>query len=879
VSGSFTTTASGRRILRDALEEAVRLLRADGGMVYVAAAATGATPARDGGLRLLIDTGLDASTVLAQVRTLRLRAGSGLFGMAVTTGTVQSTGDYLVDARFRHSASTDEVVHDVGLRSLVAAPLRIDRDIVGALGVFSTRADAYGPAQQALVRSLAEHAAVHIRSTELIRELGAARRQLSRRSRVERTLREITAELAALRDPASVLQRTVDAAASLLRADGARIDLSDDRSGALLWGYDAHTGARPALGPIDGDSAEFDPDEGITGRAARLGRPVWTGDYLTDPRFVHREALDAFARGNGIRSAMAAPIAAETGVLGTLTVYTGRPDAYDKADAELLTALSDQASLAITNAHRIEALTRSRSELAERAELERGLREITAGITAERDVDAVLHRIAVEASRLTGNDRVFINLLNDPGSPTAWTWYSPTETGTDPWDPFDAMSLQEGVTGRAITDRRTFISGGYLEDDRFVHRPGPDAYMRDEGLRSVIAVPIFDGDTPLGALWAESTEPDAFDVDDAERLEVLARQAGIAMANARLLDRLRASEAQVRVSEARFRYLVNASPDVVWEVETSAVFTFVSDAVERMTGRPASDVVGRPMSEVITPETLPAALTQFRQMMDDPRGVSEARFSLIHRDGHAVPIENFATGVFREGQLVGGHGSGRDLSERDRLERDLGRQAAELASSAERAHLARELHDSVTQALFAMTLVSRSIELQLPRDPGAARARFAELRDLQREALAEMRSLIFELRPGSIERDGLEQALRTHAAAVESRVGLAIRLEVDLDERLPLEAEETLYRVSQEALHNIVRHAGARLAQVRVERLGNVARLTVRDDGHGFDAAAIPEGHLGVAGMRARAERVGGRFALASAPGEGTTVTVELPLA
>ena len=158
-------------------------------------------------------------------------------------------------------------------------------------------------------------------------------------------------------------------------------------------------------------------------------------------------------------------------------------------------------------------------------------------------------------------------------------------------------------------------------------------------------------------------------------------------------------------------------------------------------------------------------------------------------------------------QLVGGHGAARDLSERSRLERDLRRQAAELASSTERAHLARELHDSVTQALFAMTLVTRSIELLLPRDREAALEKFEELRQLQREALTEMRSLLFELRPASLERDGLVQALRTHVAALESRIGLSILLEADLPDRLPLDVEEALYRVAQEALHNVVKHA------------------------------------------------------------------------
>lgn len=878
--GPFASSASGRRILRDALDEAVRLLRAQGGMVYLPVGPAG--PGRQVGhgsdLRLVVDAGLDASPGLQQVRTVRLKVGHGLFGMAVSDGVVQVTGDYLVDTRFTHAEASDAVVRDVGIHSMVAAPLRVHDEVVGALGVFSTRPDAFGPAQQALIRALAEHAAGTIRSTVLIRELGAARRQLNRRIAIEKTLREITGELAALRDPATVLQRTVDASARLLNADGARIDLANADTGVLSWGFDASTGQAPALGPIPGDHEESTPDEGITGRASRLGRTIWTGDYLADPQFLHREALDAFARRNGIRSAMAAPIRGEAAILGTLTVYTSRADDYDVADAELLSSLADQASLAITNARRIEALTRSRSELSARADLERGLRQITAVISAERDPAEVLRLIAREGSRLTGCLRVFITVLDDPDAPTGWTRHSPLIPEAGEWVPLDAIAPGEGVIGRAVAEGLPFASGDYLADDAFVHRAAADEYMRSHGLHSVIAAPIFDGDRTIGALMAEAPEKDAFDADDLERLGVLARQAGIALSNALLLDRLRQSEAERRRSEARFRYLVHASPDVVWEVDREGVFTFVSDAIERMTGRPAADVMGLPMTEVITPDTLEAAREQLERLRVEPHSVVEARFALIHRGGHAVPIENFATGVVRDGELVGGHGSGRDLTERDRLEKDLARQASELASSTERAHLARELHDSVTQALFAMTLVSRSIELLLPRDPAAARAKFGELRELQREALAEMRSLIFELRPGSIERDGLSQALKTHATAVESRVGLPIRLEVDLEERLPLNVEETLYRIAQEALHNIVRHAGAKLAELRLERMPGWARLVVRDDGRGFDAAGIPEGHLGVAGMRTRAERMGGRFSLASAPGEGTTVTVELPV-
>jgi signal transduction histidine kinase len=218
------------------------------------------------------------------------------------------------------------------------------------------------------------------------------------------------------------------------------------------------------------------------------------------------------------------------------------------------------------------------------------------------------------------------------------------------------------------------------------------------------------------------------------------------------------------------------------------------------------------------------------------------------------------------------------VSDRDRLERDLRRQAGELAAGEERAHLARELHDSVTQALFSMTLVSRSVELLLDRDVESARAQMTQLRELQREALAEMRALIFELRPGNLEQDGLTRALKTHTAALQGRIGLPVVVESTLgEERLPLPVEETLYRIAQEALHNVVKHAAARQVRVEVGRKRSGVRLRIKDDGKGFDPSHVPAGHLGLAGMQARATRIGASFSCKSVSGKGTTIEVVVP--
>jgi signal transduction histidine kinase len=140
-----------------------------------------------------------------------------------------------------------------------------------------------------------------------------------------------------------------------------------------------------------------------------------------------------------------------------------------------------------------------------------------------------------------------------------------------------------------------------------------------------------------------------------------------------------------------------------------------------------------------------------------------------------------------------------------------------------------------------------------------------------------MRALIFELRPGNVEQDGLARALRTHSTALQGRIGLPIVVESDLQDRLPLEIEETLYRISQEALHNVVKHAAARQVRLEIGRAPQGVRLRIEDDGKGFDPEAVPDGHLGIAGMRARAAKIGAALECRSQPGRGTTIEVIVP--
>ena len=200
----------------------------------------------------------------------------------------------------------------------------------------------------------------------------------------------------------------------------------------------------------------------------------------------------------------------------------------------------------------------------------------------------------------------------------------------------------------------------------------------------------------------------------------------------------------------------------------------------------------------------------------------------------------------------------------------------------ERQRIARDLHDSVSQSLFSTTLhvrtAQRALELEELDPIGRVGEELSEIGQLTRGTLAEMRALIFELRPGALAEEGLVAALTKQASALSAREGLVI----DVDgpgERLPLEpeVEEQLYRLGQEALANVVKHARANSATVRIAAENDLVLVEVSDDGCGFDPAAVGREHFGLRSMRGRVADLGGRLEVTSAPGRGTVLRVEVP--
>jgi ligand-binding sensor domain-containing protein/signal transduction histidine kinase len=202
-------------------------------------------------------------------------------------------------------------------------------------------------------------------------------------------------------------------------------------------------------------------------------------------------------------------------------------------------------------------------------------------------------------------------------------------------------------------------------------------------------------------------------------------------------------------------------------------------------------------------------------------------------------------------------------------------QTQHLAATRERQRLARDLHDAVTQTLFSASIIAEVLPRIWERDPEEGQRRLAEVRELTRGALAEMRMLLLELRPAALADAELGDLLRQLGEATTGRARVPVDVQIEGEyAHMSLDVKVALYRIAQEALNNVAKHSGAGQATVRLccgpERIA----LHITDDGRGFDVGAVPPTHLGVGIMRERAEAIGAQLVIDSKPGRGTEVSV-----
>jgi PAS domain S-box-containing protein len=349
------------------------------------------------------------------------------------------------------------------------------------------------------------------------------------------------------------------------------------------------------------------------------------------------------------------------------------------------------------------------------------------------------------------------------------------------------------------------------------------------------------------------------------------------------------AEAALQESEAVRRQALESSPDAVFAIDREYRLLFNN----RRHQRALTDSGGHPLQmgdNVLLPAYPSEWRERWRTVFDRALRGEELRleWEWTTPDQRPQAIENSLTPLRdASGAIVGVLVIGRDIAERKHLERERAAALARLAvvEEEERHRLSRELHDQTSQRLVALAVELKNLETHLAagRTPvGRVRSLRQAVDDLQQQ----VRRIAWDLRAGEVVQGGLAVALRAYVDEWSERVQVPVDFECRGlgGRRLPVLYEGTLYRVAQEALANVARHAAARHVSVLVEREAEQLRLTVEDDGQGFDVDLVeqaPEAtqRLGLLGMKERVALLGGTVVLESAPGAGATILVRIPLA
>jgi signal transduction histidine kinase len=636
------------------------------------------------------------------------------------------------------------------------------------------------------------------------------------------------------------------------------------------------------------------PGEGISGQVLALREAVVVEHYLEE---VPRPLPEA----GHVESGVAVPVWWQgqlTGVFSLLARDASR--VFNSQDREVMELLANHLAIAIENA-------RLYGEVRDRLAEVTGLQAASSALAEELLPERALRVIAQQALSLSGAATVSIELLRTGG----YELEVQVAVGEHALELAAMRVAVEGsLAGAAVSTGRPQILRAPFDDAS----EGTEARTAAErtAARSLLVLPLRARGRTLGTLSAYTHHPNAFHTRQVELLATFANQAAISLDNARLYGELQ-SRLEEMVGLQRLGTLL------LEEHDFDRVLQSICQQLQRLTDAGGvglalleedprflemRTVVG-PSADVLRGTRIPTegsfaaeALRSNRSQrsddaQNDPRGY---RHSLVLGNTRTILSVPMKTRLRTVGVLSVYNKEGEGgFTDRDaELATFFANQAAaaienarlyeqtrEYAVVEERNRLARELHDSVTQNLFSVTLLSEAALNLLDRDdPLKARERLERANELAQGALAEMRALIFQLRPMTLQEEGLLSAVKKHLSALRSRNGQVVELQVTGSERrLPAPIEDAAFGILQESLNNVVKHANAPRAQVNLIFDVDCLRVSTTDNGVGFDPAAPrPMRTLGMSSMRERAEGVNGRLMVESAPGRGTSVSADLPI-
>jgi len=797
-------------------------------------------------------------------------------------------------------------------RAVAATPLIARGRVFGAIALYYAQPRKFSAEEVDLARTFAEQAALAIENAWLLAEVQQRMRENERRRRVAEGMRDLLASVNSTRSLDEVLDLVLAQASGLLGSDAGSVLLLDDREGqqrvlTMRASRSLVAEIMPTRLPVG---------TAITGVAVERGRPVAVSDLLEaapvpgqrQPLLEERPGYlkmlrigdpppDSPSRVREIaryyRAILTVPIGVRGRIQGAITLYYRLPREFSPDEIGLAQVFGDQTALAAENA-RLHAQTVRHSR-----DLE-ALYRADEALYRSLHMDQVLQALVDVATDVLEADMCSVLVWDERHERLI-----PGATRGFHADVVAQMShaVGEGITTRVAMSGEPIAVEDALNDPRVAHR-----ITDGEGIRSLLHVPIKVNGEVFGVFGVNYREPRRLAGEEERVLLALAHRAAVAIENARLYAeserRLHELEALYRADETLhsslrlndvLRSLVEVARDVlsadrtsvhVWDPQSHQLVVAAANGY-------SPESIFFPLSareELVIEDLIGANVVVIEDAPNDPHLASLRLSEIVKREGiqsaMAAPIivSGQAFGVFgvafctQHSPTLDEQRVVQALAQRAGLaihNARLFEQAQQVATAEERQRLARELHDAVTQTLFSASLIAEVVPRLWERNPQEARQRLEELRRLTRGALAEMRTLLLELRPAALVETPFPQLLRQLAEATSSRTSLRIEVRADSDERrLPAEVQIGLYRIAQEALNNTVKHAAASRAELQFRRRGGRANLQIEDDGRGFDETRTPPGHLGLSIMRERARAIGAQLRVESHEGSGTRIHV-----
>ena len=813
-----------------------------------------------------------------------------------------TVGDLILNPRFS------------GTRAWIALPMTAQDRVIGMLTVSSEEPGFFTAPRERILRGIANQVAVALENAQLFEETQQRTNELS-------TLLDVSHDVASTLDRTQLVGLILDQLKKVIDYTGSSVslfvgeDLIEIIESRPTLGNDTRGMRIPATrGPILWERAlslqtVIIPD-------IRDPEDPYARDYLAS--IGDAITLPAF---NKIRSWMGIPLAPKDQAIGLLSMSRTEPNYFTERHARLARAIADQAAIALDNARLFEETQQSARELG-------ALLDVTRGVASTLDLKALAGlvldqlRTVVDYTNATLSivDGGLLKMLENRGPIPAW-WLSRIRVSMDV-----PAQIREGAADPSMIDSpagqtlraESAIIPDVWDDTPAAHifqaaarRSAEAAGVDLEPIRwahAYMGIPIVTKGRLVGLLSLQHEQAGVYTAQHERLARAVADQAAIAIENARLFEetkrRARETVALFRADEELFKTLnidsvfqalVDVMVDVL-EVDKCMVSTIDDDA-GRYTVRASRNLAPssielmmrirrrRPRRELGTisgpiinvdavaalPDMTPVFLAEgIKSTMDIPIQSAtgmRAVFSCAYTRTHEYTLD--------EQRLYSA------LAERAAVALDnaeLYERSQQVASLEERQRLARELHDSVSQALYGIALGARTARTLLDRDPSKAIAPVDYVLQLAEAGLAEMRALIFELRPESLETEGLVAAIGKHVAATQARYGIEVASDMCPEPDAPIDVKEAIYRIAQEALHNVVKHAHASHVDVRLTCDDDELVVVVKDDGSGFDPDGDFPGHIGLRSMRERAANAGGNVSVTSATGEGTTVTGRIGL-